>query len=180
MRTRVAIVSALVYVGAIILANWMIAHVGLATPTAHLWPVGFGLMAPSGTYCAALTFPARDVLQRAGGRWWGVAAIFVGAGVSFAISTPTIAVASGLTFLFSETADFLIYTPIQRRHFPAAVVASGLTAAVVDSVLFLRLAGIPFAVALPGLLLAKAYVQLVAGPATYGLRKVLPTLAVAR
>ena len=46
-------------------ANWMIAHVGLAIPGgAHVLPVGFGLVAPSGTYAAALTLVIRDLVQR--------------------------------------------------------------------------------------------------------------------
>lgn len=179
-RARWAAAAFAVYVAAIVASNWLIGHVGIeAGPGPHLTPVGFGLLAPSGVWAAAVSFPARDVTQRLGGRWLGVAAILAGAAVSYAVSDPRVAVASGVTYLFSEGVDMAVYTPLQRRWFTPAVVVSGLVAAVVDSVLFLHLAGLPagFAAA-AGLVAGKAWVQLAAGPAAWGLRKA-PALAVA-
>jgi hypothetical protein len=165
-----------VYVAAIVLSNALIVHVGIpAGPGVHLTPVGFGLLAPSGVWAAAVSFPARDVTQRLGGRWLGIAAILVGALISWRISDPHIAVASGLTYLCSESADMAVYTPLQKRWFVPAVVASGCVAAVVDSVLFLHLAGLPSgAAAVAGLVLGKVWVQFAAGPATWGLRRTKP------
>lgn len=158
---------AAVYVGAIVLANWLVAHVGLIT-------VAPGLRAPAGVYAAGLTFPARDAVQRLLGRWWGIAAIVVAAVLSWAIS-PVLAVASGTTFLVSETADYLIYTPLQRRWLVPAVVASGVISAVIDSLLFLYLAHIPYHVALAGQVTAKLEVMVLAGgPLALGLRKLTP------
>jgi len=126
-------------------------------------------------WAAAATFPARDITQRLGGRWLGIAAIIAGAVISWKISDPRIAVASGLTYLCSESADFAVYTPLQRRWFVPAVVISGLIAAVVDSLLFLRLAGIPMtATIVGGLILGKVWVQLAAGPIAWGLRRAGP------
>ena len=127
--------------------------------------MGFGLEAPSGVYLAGLTFVARDIVQRLAGLRVGVVAIAIGAALSWWLSSPAIAVASGVTFLLSESCDFLVYTPLQARHFPFAVVGSGLVADVVDSVVFLTLAGIPLAVALPGQLVGKAWVVLLGGVA---------------
>jgi uncharacterized PurR-regulated membrane protein YhhQ (DUF165 family) len=170
-----------VYVAAIVASNWLIGHVGIpAGPGTHLTPVGFGLYAPSGVWAAAVSFPARDVVQRLGGRWLGIAAIIIGAAVSWYISDPQIALASGLTYLCSESADFAVYTPLQRRWFVPAVVASGCVAAVVDSVLFLHLAGLPAGTAaVAGLVLGKVWVQLTAGPAAWGLRRTRPMAAAA-
>ncbi len=181
-RTRWAAAAFAVYVAAIVASNWLITHVGIPTGPGgpHLTPVGFGLMAPSGVWAAAVSFPARDLVQRTGGRWLGVIAILAGAGVSWLVSDPRIAVASGLTYLCSETADFAVYTPLQRRWFVPAVVTSGCIAAVVDSVLFLHLAGIPAgASAVAGLVLGKVWVQLAAGPVTWGLRKARPVAVAA-
>jgi hypothetical protein len=166
----------MVYVAAIVLSNSLITHVGIpAGPGTYLTPVGFGLLAPSGVWAAAVSFPARDVVQRLGGRWLGVAAIVAGAAISWRISAPQIAAASGLTYLCSETVDMAVYTPLQRRWFAPAVVASGCVAAVADSVLFLHLAGIPAgAAAVAGLVLGKVWVQVAAGPAAWGLRKAAP------
>jgi uncharacterized PurR-regulated membrane protein YhhQ (DUF165 family) len=153
-----------IYVGAIVAANWAITTYGLV-------PVGFGLLAPAGVYFAAVTFPARDVAQRAGGRVVSVLAILVGAAISFAVASPVIAVASGVTFLCSETLDFLVYSPLQRRWFTVAVVASGICASALDSWLFLTLAHIPMS-AFAGTFLGKLWVvALVGGPVAFGLRR---------
>lgn len=160
-----------VYVAAIVASNWLIVRVGIpAGPGVHLTPVGFGLLAPSGVWAAAVSFPARDVTQRLGGRWLGIAAILIGAAVSWKISDPHIAAASGITYLCSESADFAVYTPLQRRWFVPAVFASGCVAIVIDSALFLHLAGIYSAPALEGLILGKFWVILAAVPVTWALR----------
>lgn len=174
-----AAVAFTVYVAAIVASNYLITHVGIpAGPGTHLSPVGFGLYAPSGVWAAAVSFPARDITQRLGGRWLGVAAILIGAAVSWKVSDPGIAVASGLTYLCSESADMAVYTPLQRRWFVPAVVASGCVAAVVDSFVFLHLAGIYSGAALAGLVLGKALVQVPAGAAAWGLRRTGPVAAV--
>ena len=168
---RWAAVAFAVYVAAIILSNYAITHWGIpAGPGVHLTPVGFGLLAPSGVWFAAVSFPARDVTQRLGGRWLGVIAILVGAGISYLISSPVIAVASGVTYLCSESLDMAVYTPLQKRWFVPAVFASGCAAIVVDSVLFLHLAGIYSVSSLEGLVLGKFWVILAAVPVTWMLR----------
>jgi uncharacterized PurR-regulated membrane protein YhhQ (DUF165 family) len=166
-----AVAAFAVYVAAIVLSNYAITHWGIpAGPGVHLTPVGFGLYAPSGVWFAAVSFPARDVTQRLGGRWLGIVAILVGAAVSYKISNPHIAVASGVTYLCSESADFAVYTPLQRRWFVPAVFASGCVAIVVDSALFLHLAGIYSLPSLEGLILGKFWVILAAVPVTWMLR----------
>jgi hypothetical protein len=155
-------------------ANWMISHVGQTVQGSHYLPVGFGLRAPSGVYLAALTFVARDVVQRVGGLRLGLAAIISGAAISWWVSSPTLAVASGTTFLISETCDFVVYTRLQAWNFPIAVVVSGLVGDVVDSTVFLSLAGIPLSVALPGQLVGKAWVMLFGGLLATLLRRAGP------
>lgn len=176
-KKQLATIAFVVFVAAIVLSNWMISHVGIPTFPGgpHLTPVGFGLYAPSGVWAAALSFPARDLVQRSGGRWLGIAAILAGGLVSYLVSDPRIAIASGVTYLISESADFAVYTPLQRRWFVPAVVLSGCVAAVVDSVVFLHLAGLPAGLAaVAGLVLGKVWVQLAAGPITWGLRRKAP------
>lgn len=126
------IVALAAYVGTIFGANWAIQRFGLI-------PVGFGLLAPAGVYFVGLAFPLRDYIQRAMGRRWGFAAILVGAGLSYFVS-PTFALASGVTFLVSESVDMGIYTLLQKKSFATAVVLSSAFALVVDSILFLALA----------------------------------------
>ena len=165
----------LVYCASIVAANWMIRNVGVvALPDGtHLVPVGFGLLAPSGSYAAGVTFVARDVVQRSAGSGWALRAVLAGTVLSVLVE-PRLALASGVAFLFSELADFAVYTPLQRRHFVLAVLASGVVGSVVDSVLFLGIASIPMAAALPGLLLAKLWVQVLATPVAAWLRERIP------
>jgi queuosine precursor transporter len=115
----------------ILAANWLIVRFGII-------PVGFGLLAPAGVYAVGLAFPLRDYIQRVLGRRWAIVAILAGTALSYVVS-PTFALASGFTFLVSESVDMLIYTPLQKR-FPIAVVLSSVCALVVDSALFLWLA----------------------------------------
>lgn len=174
-RRTIGLLALLLYAGSIVAANWLIRSVGVVVlpDGTHLVPVGFGLLAPSGAYAAGATFVARDVVQRTAGRSGALAAMLAGTVLSVLVS-PRLALASGAAFLVSELADFSVYTPLQRRHFVAAVVLSGMVGSVVDSVLFLGLAGIPLAAALPGLLLAKVWVQLLAAPVAAWLRRVVP------
>ena len=172
---RWAAVAFAVYVAAIVLSNWLISHVGTPAPHGtHTTPVWPGLLAPSGVWAAAVSFPARDVTQRLGGRWLGVLAILVGAAVSWKISDPHIAVASGVTYLCSETADFAVYTPLQKRWFVPAVFASGCVAIIIDSALFLHLAGLYSLPSLEGLVLGKFWVILAAAPVAWMLRNYGP------
>lgn len=120
------------YIGTIFAANWVIGRYGFV-------PVGFGLMAPAGVYFVGLAFTLRDLTQESLGRTWTVAAIIIGATLSSLVS-PSFALASGGAFLLSESADFLVYTPLRKRNWLLAVAVSNTVGLVVDSVLFLALA----------------------------------------
>lgn len=130
MRTGLAAAAA--FVATILLANWLIATFGVV-------PVGFGLVAPAGVYAAGLAFTLRDVVQRCLGPWAVMAAILAGGTVSLIVS-PAFAVASAAAFLVSELMDLAVFTPLHRRSWLGAVVASNTVGLVVDSALFLTLA----------------------------------------
>lgn len=122
------------YVGTVVAANWLTDHYGLAA-------AGLGLLVPAGTYTAGLALGLRDGLQDASNVRWVLAAILAGAAVSFIVSSPVIAVASGAAFLVAEVVDLLVYTPLRnsgRRKM--AVVLSNTVGAAVDTALFLVLA----------------------------------------
>jgi uncharacterized PurR-regulated membrane protein YhhQ (DUF165 family) len=132
-RDRLTQIALIGYVLTIVAANWAISRFGVV-------PIGLGLVAPAGVYFAGLAFTLRDALQEAGGRRWALGAILVGALVSAALSGAQLAAASGLAFLCSELADFAVYTPLRRRSWLGAVVASNTVGVAVDSALFLWLA----------------------------------------
>lgn len=122
------------YVGTVVAANWLTDHYGLAA-------AGLGLLVPAGTYTAGLALGLRDGLQEASNVLWVLAAILAGTVVSFVVSSPVIAVASGVAFLVAEVVDLLVYTPLRnsgRRKL--AVVLSNTVGAAVDTALFLTLA----------------------------------------
>ena len=109
---------------AVVLANWMIRNVGVEVPGGtHLLPVGFGLMAPSGTYMAALVLVLRDVVQRTIGRRWSLLVIAPGVAIT-ALMDVRLALASGTAFLLGELLDYVLYTSRWRRGLGRAVFAS--------------------------------------------------------
>lgn len=124
------------YVGSIVAANWLVNRFGL------IW-VAPGLVTTAGTYAAGVALLARDALQDAAGRRAVLAAIAVGAALSWWLSTPQLASASGAAFLLAETCDMAIYTPLRRRGWARAVLASNAVGAVLDTLTFLALAGFP-------------------------------------
>jgi uncharacterized PurR-regulated membrane protein YhhQ (DUF165 family) len=136
------------FLGCILAANYVTTNYGLV-------PVGFGIMATAGTYFAGATFVLRDTVQDEIGRRWVVAVILTGAVLSFLISAPFIALASAVAFLLSETADFAVYQPLRRRGYVRAAVASNAAGTLVDTVVFLTIAGFPLWQALPGQIVGK-------------------------
>lgn len=135
------IAALVVYLACIPLANWTIQHVGTQQFPGgpHTIPVGFGYDAPSGVLWIGLALVARDVVQREWGKAVTLAAIAVGVALSYLVA-PSLAYASAVAFGLGELADFAVYTPLQRRHLYAAVLASGVVGAVIDSLVFLQVA----------------------------------------
>lgn len=150
----------------------------LSIPFANWWldTHGFweapvvGWMLPSALWVVGISFCLRDLAQLTLGRLWAWGAIAVGAGLSWWLASPALAVASGVAFLVSETFDALIYTPLAERRFMVAVFLSGLVASFIDSALFLRIAFDSF----DGwweLGIAKAVVVLAATPVAWLIRR---------
>ncbi len=153
MTARVTVASAVAFVACILAANYV-------TTEYDMVPVGFGLMATAGTYLAGLTFVLRDGVQDLAGKRWTFALIIVGAALSYLISDPFIALASGVAFLASETADLIVYTPLRKRGYLRAAVASNVVGAFVDTILFLWIAGFPILDAIVGQIVGKVAVTL--------------------
>jgi uncharacterized PurR-regulated membrane protein YhhQ (DUF165 family) len=140
------------YLMAIVAANWLTAHYGFA-------PVGFGLMATAGTYAAGLAFIARDAVQDTTGRLGAILALLAGAALSWWLASPALALASAAAFGLSELADMTVYTPLRRRGYVRAAVASNAVGIVVDTVAFLWLAGFGLApLVVAGQLVGKAWI----------------------
>lgn len=140
-QRSIGLIAAALFIATVWLANWLVTKYGVVS-------VGFGLHAPAGVYAVGIAFTLRDIVHRMIGRAAVVACILAGCILAYfieaSISIPgghvSIAVASALAFLVSETADLVVYSPLEERSFTGAVAASNTVGAVVDSAIFLWLA----------------------------------------
>ena len=146
--TMSKIATAAGFLACILAANYVTTEYGMV-------PVGFGLIATAGTYFAGLAFVLRDSLQDASGRAMTLAVIVAGALLSYLVSDPFIALASGVAFMVSETADLAVYTPLRSRGYIRAAIASNVVGSLVDTVLFLWIAGFPIQQAVAGQMVGK-------------------------
>lgn len=128
--------SAAAFVVVVIATNVITATLGVVT-----W---LGIAATAGTWLAGLAFVARDWVHDALGPRWAAACILAGAAISAAVS-PALALASATAFLLSELADFAVYAPLRKRGRVRAALASNIVGSVVDSAVFLLIAGFPMA-----------------------------------
>lgn len=136
MNRWLAPLTALALVGSIVLANWLSSEYGLVS-------AGFGLMVSAGTYAAGLALGLRDALHETGGIRWVLGAIAAGIAVSFWLGDGRIALASAVAFGVAELLDLAVYTPLRRRNWRVAVIASNGVGAIADTLLFLTIAGFP-------------------------------------
>jgi uncharacterized PurR-regulated membrane protein YhhQ (DUF165 family) len=87
-----------------------------------------------------MTFTLRDLLHEALGGRGVLGAIAAGAGLSWLLATPQIAVASVLAFTTSELVGSLVYGRLRYRSVLGAVLGSNFVGLGIDSVLFVPLA----------------------------------------
>lgn len=168
------VLAFLSYLACIPAANWAIDHVGsVQFPGGpHTIPVGFGYAAPSGVLLIGAALAARDAVQRLAGRVATLAAIAVGVALSYAVN-PALASASAVAFALGELADFVVYTPLERRNLAAAVVASGVVGGIIDTFVFLQLA-FGSSDYWQGQVIGKTAMSALGGLAVIGVRRALP------
>ena len=153
-------------------ANWLIHNAGtVCIPDGPcLIPVFPGLMAPSGVLMIGLALVLRDLVHERLGWRWALIAIVVGAALSGLVASPALVIASAVAFLLSEAADMGVYTPLRNRQLVAAVLASGIAGALVDSAVFLYLAFGSFD-HLTGQVVGKVWMSALAVPVIWKMRK---------
>lgn len=176
MNTRRAagLFALAVYITSVVLANWLTTHYGLTA-------VGFGLTATAGTFAIGGAIMTRDLLQDGLGRIVVLLAIGAAAGLSYLVADPHIARASALTFLIAEFLEFAVYTPLRARtrlgtgRWAGVVVLANAVGAVLDTLLFLHLAGFPVTGrGVAGQLVGKAWVTVAVVLIAMGVRRALP------
>jgi uncharacterized PurR-regulated membrane protein YhhQ (DUF165 family) len=122
--------------GTVVAANWLISTFGLI-------PAGFGLLVPAGTYAAGLALGLRDGLDRVGGLRWVLPAIAAGVVLSAVLASPEVALASAVAFALGELTDLAVWRRLRRAGWRRALLASNAVGALVDTCVFLPLAGFP-------------------------------------
>lgn len=130
------------YMATIPIANFMIGNVGtFCVPDGPcMIPVGFGYTAPSGVLMVGLALVLRDYVQEHFGTKWSIAAITLGAVLSYFLADPFIALASFVAFATSELFDFAVYTYVRKKDRALAIAASGIVGSILDSAVFLFIA----------------------------------------
>lgn len=171
-RRRVAWLAAILFVGTVYAANWLVNKYG----PIRVWPTH--LYAPAGVYVVGVAFLLRDTVQRLVGQWLALTAIAVGAILSVFVS-PTLALASACAFAASELLGLGIFRGLGgndggRGRLLMAIVLASAAAAAVDSVVFLWLAFHSLAY-FDGQLIAKLSVTVLALPFVLFARKRMPT-----
>ncbi len=153
--TRDPVRAAVAFLAVALVASVAVAN--LATSYFGLVPAGFGLMVTAGTYAAGAALALRDALHEVGGVRWVLAAIAGGVALSLLLGDGRIALASATAFLLAELLNMAVYAPLRRRAWRTAVIASNAVGAVVDTFVFLAIAGFPtVAATVGGQLLVKA------------------------
>ncbi len=137
-RRAIAWTAAVLFVGTVYAANWLVNHYG----PIRVWPTD--LLAPAGVYVVGIAFLLRDTVQRFSGPRLALAAIAVGTGLSVLVN-PKLALASGCAFAASELAGLAIFRGLGGnvggpQRLGLAVVIASLAAAALDSFVFLSLA----------------------------------------
>jgi uncharacterized PurR-regulated membrane protein YhhQ (DUF165 family) len=172
LRRREGLIFLLGFTLCIPAANWLILHVGTTCMPEGpcLVPVAPNVMAPSGVVMVGLALVLRDLVQRRLGIKIAAAGILFGALLSAFFAPHALVLASAVAFLLSETADLLVYTPLQKKGLMLAVIASSVVGLIIDSIIFLSLAFGSLAF-LEGQVIGKAWMVLLALPAIAWLRR---------
>jgi uncharacterized PurR-regulated membrane protein YhhQ (DUF165 family) len=155
-RTSLALLLSLGLTGTVVAANWLVATFGLI-------PAGFGFLVPAGTYAAGLALGLRDGLDRIGGLRWVLPTIAAGIVLSAVLASPEVAIASAAAFALGELTDLMVWRRLRASGWRRALIASNAVGAVVDTCVFLPLAGFPLTLTnVGGQVMVKAvYVTLV-------------------
>lgn len=135
-------------------------------------PVGFGFDAPSGVLMVGAALVLRDIVHEKLGVLWALAAILLGAILSAFFAAPALLLASTAAFLLAELADFAVYAPLRKKNLTAAVLASGLAGAVIDSAVFLWLAFGSLAF-IEGQIIGKLWMSLAAAIVLFAIRRLV-------
>jgi uncharacterized PurR-regulated membrane protein YhhQ (DUF165 family) len=160
LHGRLLVVAA--YVGTVVIANFA----STSLPAVILG----SLVIPAGTLWAGVTFTLRDLLHESLGVPGVSAAVVIGAGLSWLLASPQIAVASVVAFGVSEALDSVLFAVLRQGSRLRAILASNLAGLIVDSLLFVPLAFGSLA-AVPGQVAGKTAATVLTLAVLWGVRR---------
>ncbi|MFF5304874.1 VUT family protein [Streptomyces sp. NPDC013161] len=137
------------YLATIPTANWLTTRYPAA-------PVAPGVLAPAGVYVVGLTLVMRDLSRELAGRTPVALAMIGGVVLSYWTANETVATASAVAYVLSESLDFGVYEWLRNHGFTIALAISNAVGLIADSILFLSLAfgSVHY---LPGQVIGKAW-----------------------
>jgi len=150
--------SALFYLGSIILANVLVHTLGIVS--------FLGLTFPAGAVAIGLTFSARDLVQERWGKYGCWAWMLAAAAITCAFN-PQLALASTAAFAVAEGSDWAIYS-FASGSLEKRLVLSNLVSTPLDSLVFVLLAFGPVWPAIWGQALVKLFSSLLVLPLLKG------------
>ena len=164
-----------IYIGLVILANWLASR--------YVVSVGFGKLAPAGVFCIGGVLVLRDWLQQLRGLLWTMPLVYSAGLASWAIgdaagwtSLEKIAVASVVAFTISETVEAVVFTPLRKRRLTLGVGLSATVGNALDSYIFLAL-GFGSQAFFLGQFIGKSEMIALGAILTLGRRRLLPAAA---
>jgi uncharacterized PurR-regulated membrane protein YhhQ (DUF165 family) len=116
--------------------------------TGTLFGVALGDLLTWGAFAYPVAFLITDLTNRQFGpriaRRVVLVGFIVGVGLSFGLSAPRIAVASGTAFLIGQLLDISVFNQLRRQTWWKAPLAASMVGTVIDTALFFSLAFAPF------------------------------------
>jgi uncharacterized PurR-regulated membrane protein YhhQ (DUF165 family) len=115
--------------------------------TGTLWSIALGDLLTWGAFTYPVAFLITDLTNRQFGpsiaRRVVLVGFVVGVALSFWISVPRIAIASGTAFLIGQLLDISVFNELRRKTWWKAPLAASLIGTVIDTILFFSLAFAP-------------------------------------
>lgn len=116
--------------------------------TGTLWGIALGDLLTWGAFTYPVAFLVTDLANRQFGpaiaRRIVSVGFVVGVALSFWLSEPRIAIASGIAFLIGQLLDISVFNELRRKTWWKAPLAASMIGTVIDTILFFSIAFAPF------------------------------------
>ncbi len=143
LSSRYTLIYALLMAAVVVASNFLVQF----PVTGTLWSIALGDLLTWGAFTYPVAFLITDLTNRQFGpsiaRRVVLVGFVVGVALSFWISVPRIAIASGTAFLIGQLLDISVFNELRRKTWWKAPLAASLIGTVIDTILFFSLAFAP-------------------------------------